>query len=531
MACMDAIAAVKEQLPFWVRAGALWFYPPLFALLWFVSWRGMLRIGQLRPSADLHWTSRAELRAGRLYVLYVTSVSSMVVSWMFAAEFVSPLSLASPLALRGVTLGVLAFLGLGCLYLELRRSFGSWLTLAYFLRGQAMFWLVFLPALPITILMAAFTPASGWGMVLGLVLGAGGMVWLCLADPIERARRVGIWRPAPPGLVQMASEVSAAAGVSVRGVHVLSVPSANAYAFRTGDLAFTDRALQLLGENQVRAILHHEVGHLTEKSAQRTRRLYEGLVCLVVLGAWRPIVHLGGWLLFAGLLMVAFLLSMRAVKRARRSEEHADDHAIEHGDDAAGYARALEALHRFNLVPVVQNRRHATHPDLYDRLLKAGVQPDYPRPVVKRVQKLRGLLMLAVLVLVLAVPVTLLSQVHGTLAQRAFRSRSTADALAALTFGSNPWVVALLGDAAANEDPDLALTYYRGAEALNPDWIPFVLAQVRCLARRGQAGAAEARLHDARERFREGGGAEEWLAEMFTEVEEELRAAGIREPS
>jgi hypothetical protein len=36
-------------------------------------------------------------------------------------------------------------------------------------------------------------------------------------------------------------------------------------------------------------------------------------------------------------------------------------------------------LYEENLIPAVMAQRR-THPDLYDRLIAAGVQPDYPRP-------------------------------------------------------------------------------------------------------------------------------------------------------
>jgi len=43
------------------------------------------------------------------------------------------------------------------------------------------------------------------------------------------------------------------------------------------------------------------------------------------------------------------------------------------------YARALARLYEANFAPAVMPRKHS-HPHLYDRLVSAGVQPDYPRP-------------------------------------------------------------------------------------------------------------------------------------------------------
>lgn len=49
-------------------------------------------------------------------------------------------------------------------------------------------------------------------------------------------------------------------------------------------------------------------------------------------------------------------------------------------DSGVVYARALEKLHEDTLLPAVVAKEHLTHPHLYDRLLAAGVTPDYPRP-------------------------------------------------------------------------------------------------------------------------------------------------------
>ena len=44
------------------------------------------------------------------------------------------------------------------------------------------------------------------------------------------------------------------------------------------------------------------------------------------------------------------------------------------------YARALEKIYRENQLPAVNVNNRQSHPHLYDRLLAAGVIPDYARP-------------------------------------------------------------------------------------------------------------------------------------------------------
>lgn len=63
-------------------------------------------------------------------------------------------------------------------------------------------------------------------------------------------------------------------------------------------------------------------------------------------------------------------------------EKRADQFAIESEFiNPEVYARALERLYQTNQMPAVMPRRsNKIHPDLYDRMLAAGVTPDFPKP-------------------------------------------------------------------------------------------------------------------------------------------------------
>ncbi|MEL6179929.1 MAG: hypothetical protein AAFS10_13305, partial [Myxococcota bacterium] len=86
------------------------------------------------------------------------------------------------------------------------------------------------------------------------------------------------------------------------------------------------------------------------------------------------------WLaVLIGLVMVlAAVVTLQRVGHAM--EERSDDMGHAHEGDPGTYASALEELYRFNLMPVVMGDSKRPHPDLYDRMIKAGVTPDYPRP-------------------------------------------------------------------------------------------------------------------------------------------------------
>ena len=91
--------------------------------------------------------------------------------------------------------------------------------------------------------------------------------------------------------------------------------------------------------------------------------------------------------LFPGLLVMAaaFLFSRFLGKWVRRAEVDADAVAMAEAreEDPGCYARVLERLHQENLIPAVLAQR-TTHPDLYDRMVSAGVTPGFPRPLPAR---------------------------------------------------------------------------------------------------------------------------------------------------
>jgi len=83
-------------------------------------------------------------------------------------------------------------------------------------------------------------------------------------------------------------------------------------------------------------------------------------------------------------LILAFLgvisISLFARWLTRRMEKRADRLASKTTTNEGVYASALEKMYRENQIPAVNASRRQPHPDLYDRMLRAGVKPDYPRP-------------------------------------------------------------------------------------------------------------------------------------------------------
>jgi hypothetical protein len=168
--------------------------------------------------------------------------------------------------------------------------------------------------------------------------------------------------------------------VPVRGVYLARVSVAQAFALpMTRELLFTQRLLDLLTDDEVAAVCAHELGHLTESSSVLWARMIQSLAIF----PWvflNPLMHAFGVNAVFGLSI--FMVGVPTVVRrlARKMESRADGIAKANEGDAGTYARALLRLYEDNLAPAALAKKSGTHPDLYDRLLAAGMTPDFPRP-------------------------------------------------------------------------------------------------------------------------------------------------------
>jgi Zn-dependent protease with chaperone function len=151
----------------------------------------------------------------------------------------------------------------------------------------------------------------------------------------------------------------------------------------SGALLVSREALDMLDDRELAALCAHELGHLSESRAAAVTRLLS-LPVLLGLGAIRPIAQTLGWP--AALLLPSLLLLVTVTFQRfwRRLEQRSDEVAVRHEIQPGAFARALEKLYAFNLVPAVMHGKRTTHPHLYDRLLAAGITPSYARPAPRR---------------------------------------------------------------------------------------------------------------------------------------------------
>ncbi len=159
-------------------------------------------------------------------------------------------------------------------------------------------------------------------------------------------------------------------------VRLLRISFAQAYAFPSGKkLLFTERLLELLSDEELASVCAHELGHLKESKLDQIKRHVH------VLAFWplifmSPLCHRFGPLAFLALLVNAALVPRIYQKISQRLERRADALAKGNETDSGHYARALEKLYEDSLLPAV-TASQKTHPHLYDRMLAAGVTPEY----------------------------------------------------------------------------------------------------------------------------------------------------------
>lgn len=197
---------------------------------------------------------------------------------------------------------------------------------------------------------------------------------------VRLARWLRLFKPPTERLRRIVSETTRRMNVPVRAVWEVTGPYSYAGALpTTRELIFSTRLLELHPDNEVAAICAHELGHLSESRLTLMGRLV-GSLWLFPLLFLGPATSAFGFRGIALLVAPASLLMVFARRLARRMEHRADTVAVEHQNEAGTYARALERLYQANQMPAVMASDRLPHPHLYDRLLAAGLTPEYPRP-------------------------------------------------------------------------------------------------------------------------------------------------------
>jgi len=252
---------------------------------------------------------------------------------------------------------------------------------------QLLLWIAF------AALALAMPDTFGWrALALGTAALGLQLFWL-FSGWLRIGLRLGLFAPAPERLRRIVAKVSARTGIACRAVWVMRAGTCQALALPLSrELVFTDRLLEIMPDEEVAAICAHEFGHLTESRGTLLLRLVRVWAFL----PWvflNPLLHTFGALgLYAPLLLMVLVPKLTA-SLVRRLEARADTVATGHESVTGIYARALLRLSEDNRTPMVFPGKGITHPHTYDRVLAAGVTPDFPRPKAPASMSWHGILL------------------------------------------------------------------------------------------------------------------------------------------
>lgn len=350
--------------------GAAW----LMAFL--ANWLGLI---PWRRAAAAHWTERARL----LYPVRVTaSVNIFLIPGILTLLH---LALFPQLGRWWISDAIAAFLGavLGCYYLD--REMFPQLNVTGWLRHVIVGWgirfFVFLPTIAAMLLMP-----NDVNLIMLFITSAYLAVHFANQSGmlLRFLRLMKILKPPGVTLKAIVNAVAARAKVPVRATWQFDDIVANAFAFPvTRELAFSDRLLEICNDEEVSAICTHEIAHVDESNTILVGRLI-GSLYLFPLIFVAPSVHrfavAGIFFPFVGMISIRRFSGWLSRRMEKRADRLASTGPINDGV----YAGALEKMYRENQVPAVIASRYRSHPDLYDRMLGAGVKPDYPRPARPR---------------------------------------------------------------------------------------------------------------------------------------------------
>lgn len=217
----------------------------------------------------------------------------------------------------------------------------------------------------------------------------------------------GIVQPLDSYLKEALKETERKMGVIPRALFKIRSFAPNALAYpQLRVILFTTGILETFSVDELKSIYAHELGHLKENmwpTVFRSLSVHVFLFLFFLKPLFFPPYQFEWvlWLFVVVLCLIVFFLKL--IKSwSVKWEKNADHHAHEHESDVGSYALALEKVYRLGLVPVVLNK-NKTHPDLYDRLLSAGVQPTYSRPLPPDTKKNKLVMFLLFIILVLVV--------------------------------------------------------------------------------------------------------------------------------
>ena len=338
----------------------------------------LLALGSWRRLPEEPWTERARqlhpIRTGHGTWLFLLPFTAVVARrWFFPDVPVLVVLIAAVLG------GILSSWPLDRAIFP-RFPFSRWLRGALLVSVERAGWLVL-------VLFFALAMPVGWSGQQLIWAGAFLLLTGALTAGVNYKvmRLLGVLRPGDERISRLVAECSAEAGIPVKAVLQFRSPAGYAAALVVQRvLLFSTATIEEHSDEELRAICRHELAHLAEGPAIVLLRVSQLPLTLL------PFVFTASFTAWTGPAGIAipfllwFLLHRLYARVFINLEKRADRAAVQNVESPA-YASALERLHRRNLMPAVLGAKaQRTHPDLYDRMLAAGVTPDYPRPAAPK---------------------------------------------------------------------------------------------------------------------------------------------------
>jgi Zn-dependent protease with chaperone function len=508
----DPVELARTALPGWVGwAGVLVYVALAFLMSVLCAWlSAAVALWPLRKGQPASWPERARLTFPAHRVSGLNVFLLPVIFAAFSTVYAGPLSRVHP-ALAAVLSSAASLLGASIVRRWVERRLGRTPdTLLYRIRGAAALLLVLIPHVFVTLMFALLMPdtlsATAGILLVPCALLLAGCSW---GGGLLLARVLGLARPASARTTAVVQAAAERTGIRPKATFEMVSSMVNALALPLPQwLVFTDAALRKLSDEELAAICAHELGHLSEPAAVRIARATGMLFCLVV-AAVRPITGSFGLPVFFGIIALCFVGVLGLRRMGRRMEERAD--AIGHAHEAGtgAYARVLERMYEYNRIPVVLGSRSGVHPELYDRLVAAGVPPAYPRPAPpSRLLGIVSLFLSLILSLVAVVGMRLVPYFAYRTAP--YSSRASERAILWQTaFGGDAEELAYLAWLRSERgDREGAIRLLHGATALNRRAVSYPTTLAVELARAGRCREARSAVREAQARLHRYGGAE-----------------------
>jgi len=518
----DPIAAARDLLPAWT----VWGNDVVFVAVALLLSVSMTRVGAwiaFRPYRATHpqeWFEQARLAFPVRYVVSVASLAFPVLIgiWGFwLGRGLSPV----PRPFLAVSTALTTVLVILNYYRHINAEISSEIvSFRAAVRSIVTRLILFMPHLVVAFTVMAAMPdhldRKAW---LLLALTAILTTFFAGGGNLIAARLFGLAHPASPRLAEITARAAARTAVSPKAVYEVDWQIVNALAFPLiKRLAFTRRAVERLTDEELDVICAHEMGHLAEPRGMHVFRIAIAVAVALFFPAIFPTLGSYGITGVVVLLVCYFSVIYLFAAVSRRMENRADAVATAGESTNAAYARALEHLYRLNLIPAVTSLKCQAHPDLYDRLVASGVQPEYPRPRPPSRRR-----MWATLAIMFA-PIPFVPTALGVLVESLDKEPVPRTLHVALILPSNEaWCLGHLGEARDEaSDFDQATVFFRAAATIDRTAWQYPANLTRTCLRANRCEDAEGALRDARARrstAESDPDTDEWFQDMERAIE------------